>query len=1169
MQWKNFKVREERFGPPSSVISEDRAGPPCQRSVYQLPPSNGSRLTGLSRGRSGFIPRFFQLLLCRSAISRDKPAPSKDNLPSSQASARSIPLVSLAVFICLFPKLANANRVPFTGLQEVIVAQASSNTKTRKVQDAKHVSTGNKKPDKDPSFAEYAIFEDTSPRADSTTPRTTSMPLKISRGDRIAFVGNTLFDRDRLFGHFETLIHQNHANLELPVRNLAWSADEVDLQPRPDNFGDLDQHLTAVEADVIFAAFGFNESFAGIEAIPEFKKRLRGFIKHTVSRAYNGSTGPQLVLVSPVANENVEGVAAADLNNGRLDAYTRAMEEVAREEKVGFIDVFSATRHAMDDPSTDLTFNGAHMQEEGYRVLAKAAYEKTFGEELAPEVNERIREVVIDKNKHFFYRYRPLNTFYYTGGRNKSYGYLDFLPAMRNFEIMVSNRDRRIWDLAQGKRVSEEIDDSNVPEMPVTHQSRGANEFLSPKDELAAFDVDPRFEVNLFASEEEFPDIACPIQMRWDSKGRLWVSCSTTYPHVYPGQAPADKLVILEDTDGDGKADKSTVFADDLHIPLSFVLGNGGVYVSEEPDLTFLKDTDGDGKADFRRRIFTGFGTEDSHHALHDFVWTPDGDLLFRESIFHNSQVETVYGPIRAKNSSWFSYSPSTHRLTAFGAYPNTNPWGVTFDDWGNHVASHPIFATAFHATNPPYPEQHPKASGIPAYSGTCGHEFVDFEFWPEELKGGFIKVRYKPNNRVEIHKWIEKEDSFVEEYQSDLIFSRNLSFIPVDIRFGPRGALYVCDWYNPIKGHAQYSLRDERRDRKSGRVWRIVPKGATLQDPPKIHGASIFELLDLLKRTEYRYRYWAKRELRDRDRAQVKGALDNWVDGLDRDDDRFRHHQLEAIWLYRGIQAVNTDLLTELLSCDNHLARAAATRQLRYWSEELPNSENALKTSASDSSALVRMEAVIAASYVGTPGALEAARKVIKGPSGTHLDYAIATSLGSENLTRHWKGEEEGYPDIEAFLNEFDLKSKLNDGKSKRGASEASFDSQKGLVKVDISCVPERMMYTVTEFKVKAGAAVRLTLENPTATPHNLVIVKPGTDEEIGMAGNAMAADPQGASKHFVPDSDKVLFATKLLQPDTSETLRFFAPKEPGEYPYVCTFPGHWVIMRGVMIVE
>ena len=209
------------------------------------------------------------------------------------------------------------------------------------------------------------------------------------------------------------------------------------------------------------------------------------------------------------------------------------------------------------------------------------------------------------------------------------------------------------------------------------------------------------------------------------------------------------------------------------------------------------------------------------------------------------------------------------------------------------------------------------------------------------------------------------------------------------------------------------------------------------------------------------------------------------------------------------------------------------------------------------------------AARYVGTADALEAARKVGERPSGTHLDYAIATSLGSENLSRLWKGKAGRYPDIETFLNEFELKSKRNDGKSKRGASEASFDSQKGLVKVDISCVPERMMYTVTEFKVKVGAPVRLTLENPTAMPHNLVIVKPGAAEEIGMAGNAMAADPQRASKHFVPDSDKVLFATELLQPDTSETLRFIAPKEPGEYPYVCTFPGHWVIMRGVMIVN
>ena len=157
---------------------------------------------------------------------------------------------------------------------------------------------------------------------------------------------------------------------------------------------------------------------------------------------------------------------------------------------------------------------------------------------------------------------------------------------------MVGNRERTIWEKTQGNPA--DVNDDNVPPLPESKTSRGANRWLSAEEELNAFQIDPRFEVNLFAGEEQFPEIACPIQMRWDSKGRLWVACSTTYPHVYPGNEPNDKLVILEDTDGDGKADQSTVFADDLHIPLSFEFGEGGVFISEMPDLTFLKDTDGD-----------------------------------------------------------------------------------------------------------------------------------------------------------------------------------------------------------------------------------------------------------------------------------------------------------------------------------------------------------------------------------------------------------------------------------------------------------------------------------------------------------------------------------------------------------------------------------------------
>ena len=140
--------------------------------------------------------------------------------------------------------------------------------------------------------------------------------------------------------------------------------------------------------------------------------------------------------------------------------------------------------------------------------------------------------------------------------------------------------------------------------------------------------------------------------------------------------------MILEDTNGDGKADKSSVWADDLHIPLSFEFGNGGVYVSEEPDFTFLKDTDGDGKADFRSRVLTGFGCEDSHHALHDFVWTPDGKLLFRDSIFLNSQIETPYGPIRVKNSGWFCLSQE-RKNSKLSELSKHKPLGCDFRQMG------------------------------------------------------------------------------------------------------------------------------------------------------------------------------------------------------------------------------------------------------------------------------------------------------------------------------------------------------------------------------------------------------------------------------------------------------------------------------------------------------
>ncbi|MDB4354213.1 SGNH/GDSL hydrolase family protein, partial [Akkermansiaceae bacterium] len=350
-------------------------------------------------------------------------------------------------------------------------------------------------PEQDPELAKYYINLKTSPRPGKADPVETTLPLILEKGDRIAFIGNLLLDAERRYGHLETLLHQQHPKHELTVRNLAWPADEIDLMPRPDNFGDLDQHLHYFKADVIIAAYGFNESFAGEERLPAFKERLDKFLNHLKSHAYNGKTAPKIVLLSPSANENQDvkdfprsAVKAAKMNNERLRKYSKAISQVASANKVAFVDVLGPTNWHAFGTGGDFTFDGHQLNATGHRVFSEAVFRNLVRKDPTV-INEDLRNLVVDKATQFFYRYRPLNTFYYTGGRNKSYGYLDFLPAMRNFDLMVANRDRAIHEtVATGKLAA--VDDSNLPQLDDVLLSRGANKFLSVAEEQAAFKVD-------------------------------------------------------------------------------------------------------------------------------------------------------------------------------------------------------------------------------------------------------------------------------------------------------------------------------------------------------------------------------------------------------------------------------------------------------------------------------------------------------------------------------------------------------------------------------------------------------------------------------------------------------------------------------------------------------
>lgn len=209
-------------------------------------------------------------------------------------------------------------------------------------------------------------------------------PLVLKSGDRIVFIGNTFADQLRLYNYLETLLTSHAAVDKLSFRNLSWSGDTLTLQPRPLNFGSLDDHLKAEQADVIITCFGMNESFAGPSGVKAYREHWEQFLKHLQSQKYNGTTPPRVVMISPIAHENM-GAPLPDptRHNQSLAEYTRVMQTVAAEHQLPFVDLYSATRTLMDEnPSQKLTHNGIHLNQYGYWAVSQLIADKLLGKEI-------------------------------------------------------------------------------------------------------------------------------------------------------------------------------------------------------------------------------------------------------------------------------------------------------------------------------------------------------------------------------------------------------------------------------------------------------------------------------------------------------------------------------------------------------------------------------------------------------------------------------------------------------------------------------------------------------------------------------------------------------------------------------------------------------------------
>lgn len=209
---------------------------------------------------------------------------------------------------------------------------------------------------------------------------------------------------------------------------------------------------------------------------------------------------------------------------------------------------------------------------------------------------------------------------------------------------------------------------------------------MDPEEAIQHLKLAPGCKIELVACEKTFPDLINPVQMNFDTKGRLWIAAWPNYPETTPTTKVFDKLVVFDLDPKTGKAIKSTVFADGLNCPTGFQFYKDGVLVMQSPDLWFLRDTDGDGKADTKERMLHGLDAADSHHETNSMCLEPGGAVYLSDGVFHRTNVETYLGPVRNTDGAIYRYEPNTGKFMRHVPYGFANPHGRVFDYWGNDL---------------------------------------------------------------------------------------------------------------------------------------------------------------------------------------------------------------------------------------------------------------------------------------------------------------------------------------------------------------------------------------------------------------------------------------------------------------------------------------------------